>query len=200
MNVMTDAAPLSGFTNQATDSNRVFRAALEAMSRPGKIVQAPEFATPKGLNSAATSVLLALADVDTPIWIHPTISNDEILSHLRFHTGAEITKDISKAAFAIASAGSEADYLNHLSLGTPEMPHMSATLILLVNEFTEAPSMTLSGPGIKDKETLGVTPLPEGFLEWAQANQRLFPCGVDTFFASASSLAALPRSSKIEVK
>ena len=200
MNVMTDAGPLSGFTNQATDSNRVFRAALEAMSRPGKIVTVPEFATPDGLNNASTAVLLALADVDTPIWIDPAICTNAILSHLRFHTGAEITSDVSKAAFVIASADSDTDYLNELSLGTPEMPHMSATLILLVDGFSDTPSMVLSGPGIKDKETLGVTPLPKGFLEWAQANQRLFPCGVDTFFASASSLAALPRSSNIEVK
>jgi len=196
---MTEAAPLSGFTNQATESNHIFRAALEVMSRPGKIMPMPDIPTPKDLNSAATCILLALADVDTPIWIDPAVRNDEILSHLRFHTGAEITDDIGKAAFAIASASSESDYLNQLPLGTPEMPHTSATLILLVDDFNDTSAMTLSGPGIKDKETLGVTPLPHGFLVWAQANQRLFPCGVDTFFASARSLAALPRSCNIEV-
>ena len=196
-NVQT--APLVGFQNAATDSNKIFRSVLDAMSRPGKVVDVPDMLFPKGLNPAANAILLTLADMDTPIWLSPEIVSEQVKSHIRFHTGAEITEDPTRAHFAIATAETSISDIQKLPSGTPEAPHQSATLILMTESLAGTPVISLSGPGIKTRETLGVTPLPDGFLDWAQANSCTFPCGVDVVFASKVSLAALPRSSQIEV-
>ncbi len=199
MAAMHNTSPLAGFQNAAAESNHVFRAVLDAMSRPGKIVGVSDLAAPAGLNPAANAILLTLADMDTPIWLADEIATEQAINHIRFHTGAEVTSDPSRAHFAIASAETAITEIAKLSSGTPEAPHQSATLILLVEALNAAPAFQMTGPGIKTKETLGVTPLPDGFLDWAQANSCKFPCGVDVIFASPASLAALPRSSQIEV-
>ena len=64
---------LPGFDHAAFDSNSVFRALLDAMSRPGRIYDLPvAVSAPDGLNKAATATLLAMADMDTTIWLSPS--------------------------------------------------------------------------------------------------------------------------------
>jgi len=200
MNIQSKSAPLAGFDNAAFDSSRIFRYALDAMSRPGKIVDIDiPLPSPEGLNSATTAVLLTLADMDTPIWLSPEIKTIQAETHIRFHTGCEITENPERATFAIAPANGDLSFLASLPAGNPEMPHLSTTLILLVDGFEGQTPLQLTGPGIQTTTSLSPTPVSAEFYPWAQANQRLFPCGVDTFFAASSSLAALPRSTRMEV-
>ncbi len=60
-----------------------------------------------------------------------------------------------------------------------------------ISELT-ASGVTLTGPGIKESTTLS---LPE--VDAFQANQALFPLGLDFIFACGSQLAALPRTTKV---
>src|SRR3974377_2023756 len=55
-------------------------------------------------------------------------------------------------------------------------------------------ALTLTGPGIRDRQSLRASPLPGDIGERLVANRSLFPRGVDLILAAANEVAALPRS------
>jgi len=191
---------LPGFEHAAFDSNAVFRVLLDAMSRPGRIYDLPlEIASPDGLNATTTATLLAMADMDTTIWLSPSCAEKPAIDHLKFHCGCPISKDVTQADFAVARIDDDLSFITDLSVGNAEYPDQSATLILMVDDITNAPSMALKGPGIKDMHHLEIKNLPESFHAWRAENHHMFPCGVDVIFASPTKIAALSRTTKIEV-
>lgn len=193
---------LPGFDNIPFQSNAVFRQILDAMARPGKIVDLPtDLPAPVGLTPAATAFALGLIDVDTTVWLSPACDTDAVRTHLKFHCGCPITDDAAQADFAIAQAGEDlSDILSALKIGTAEYPDRSATLVLIVESLRNhgENAMTLSGPGIETTHSLAVSPLPTGFASWHQTNRTLFPCGVDVVFAADQQFAALPRTTRIK--
>jgi alpha-D-ribose 1-methylphosphonate 5-triphosphate synthase subunit PhnH len=192
---------LPGFEHAAYDSNAVFRVLLDAMSRPGRIYDLPlEIAAPNGLNATTTAKLLAMADMDTSIWLSPSCATKAASDHLKFHCGCPITSDAKDADFAVADIKDDLSFITDLSMGNAEYPDQSATLILMVDDISDAPSMILSGPGIKDRHSLSVSGLPAHFHTWRSENHHSFPCGVDVIFASPTKIAALSRTTRIEVK
>ena len=65
------------FTLAVQDAQQSFRRLLKAMSEPGVIVSLHQLS--QGwlpLNLASTSVLLTLADNDTPVWLSGALLND----------------------------------------------------------------------------------------------------------------------------
>lgn len=59
------------------DAQHSFRRLLKAMSEPGVIVALHQLKRGwQPLNIATTSVLLTLADNDTPVWLSAPLSND----------------------------------------------------------------------------------------------------------------------------
>jgi len=118
---------------------------------------------------------------------------------LKFHCGCQISTDVKQADFAVARIDDDLSFITDLSVGNAEYPDQSATLILMVDDITNAPSMALNGPGIKDTHHLKIKNLPESFHAWRAKNHHMFPCGVDVIFASPTKIAALSRTTKIEV-
>lgn len=191
---------LPGFDHAAFDSNAVFRVLLDAMSRPGRIYDLPlSIASPDGLNATTTATLLAMADMDTTIWMSPSCATKAATDHLKFHCGCPITDDVKQADFAVAPGNDDLSFITDLPVGNAEYPDQSATLILMVDEISDAPSLTLKGPGIKDTHSLSISGLPASFHAWRAENHHLFPCGVDVIFASPTQIAALSRTTRIEV-
>ena len=191
---------LPGFDHAAFDSNAVFRVLLDAMSRPGRIYDLPvSIATPDGLNASATATLLAMADMDTTIWLSPSSATKAANDHLKFHSGCPISEDVAQADFAVARIDDDLSFITRLSMGNAEYPDQSATLILMVDEISNAPAMKLTGPGIKDSHDLAIKNLPASFHAWRTENHHMFPCGVDVIFASPTQISALSRTTRIEV-
>jgi len=81
--------------------------------------------------------------------------------------------------------------LSSYSIGTPEYPDRSTTLIVECSEL-ETAGATLRGPGIKSDAALS---LPE--TRAFQANHGLFPLGLDFILTCSNRLAALPRSTEV---
>ncbi len=191
---------LPGFDHAAFDSNAVFRALLDAMSRPGRIYDLPvSVSAPDGLSQATTATLLAMADMDTTVWLSPNCATKAAGDHLKFHCGCPISTDVKQADFAVAGISDDLSFVTDLAVGNAEYPDQSATLILMVGEISDAPAMTLTGPGIKDTHSLAIKDLPQSFHAWRAENHHLFPCGVDVIFASETQIAALSRTTRIEV-
>ena len=180
----------AGFADPAHDSQRVFRAVLEAFSHPGRVVRIPtEIEAPAPLGPAATAFLLTLVDRDTPLWFDPAVDSDAVRTYVRFHAGAPIVSDRHMAAFAVVREPT----LSGFTVGTDTYPDRSATILIEVPALRGGPTAILRGPGIDGTAAAAIAGLAGSFWqEWA-ANHALFPCGVDVMFAAGSELLALPR-------
>ncbi|MDH2327338.1 phosphonate C-P lyase system protein PhnH [Cereibacter sp. SYSU M97828] len=175
-----------GFTDQPRQSATAFRAALDAMARPGTI-HTVAGAQPPALSIAAGVLLLTLADRTTSLWLAPPLSAAR--DWITFHTGATFSAP-EDAQIAI---GAWHDLpVARFPIGRPDYPDRSATLIVEMPDLT-ATGPRLTGPGIKDHANLS---LPE--TEAFRMNATAFPLGLDFFFTAGDRLAALPRTTKVE--
>lgn len=193
---MTDIAP--GLADPAHDSQRLFRAILQAFSHPGRIVGLPNVPQPVGtLSAAATAFLLTLVDRDTPLWLAPSLATPLVRDFVRFHTGAPIADSRGTALFAVTRPD-DAPLLDGFAIGTDPYPDRSATVVIEVAALRGGSEKVWRGPGIDGETHAAIAGLPETFwAEWA-ANRALFPCGVDVAFAAGTELIALPRSIALE--
>lgn len=191
------AAP--GFADPAADAQRVFRALLAAMSRPGTI--APLDALPLGhggLGPEIAALLLALADLDTPVWLAPEADSDEARAFLRFHCGSPVTDDPGQAVFAVFGDHRDTPDPDLFPMGSPEQPDRSATVLIRVPGLEPGPGhLRLIGPGVDGEALLRVPGLSRGWIEGHRANRALFPMGLDTVLAAPGALCCLPRSTRI---
>jgi alpha-D-ribose 1-methylphosphonate 5-triphosphate synthase subunit PhnH len=188
------------FSDPVFDAQRAFRAAMNALARPGTlrpldtIVRPPEHLPPE-----LAVLALTLADHETPLWLDAGLTGaSDVVDYLRFHTGAPLVSHPSEAAFALISEPALCPSLVNFALGTDEYPDRSTTLLIQVGTLAAASGVSLRGPGIADVASLHVDPLPSAFLrEWA-INRTLFPRGVDVLFAAQGMIAGLPRTTHVE--
>lgn len=178
-----------GFENPAIQSAHAFRTVMQAMARPGTLHDIVGAEPPAPLSTAAGSVLLTLCDTDTPVFLAGDAENADVRTWLAFHTGAPMTEP-SQCMFAVG-AWDDLLPLSSYSIGTPEFPDRSATLIVECSEINSSGTI-LRGPGIKSQTALS---LPE--TEAFRSNHALFPLGLDFILASGTKLAALPRSTEV---
>lgn len=197
---MLDTAPLPGFANLTLQSQSAFRTVMDAMARPGRIYDAPEpVAVPEPMNPVAAMIALTLCDYDTPVWRDAALAaSQDFDGFIGFHTGAPITDAPGEAAFAFVSDPRHLDNLATFAPGSDEYPDESTTLVIDVEALTSATGVTLAGPGIETTRIFSAAPLPASFWSMAKANRALYPRGVDMIFVTRTSLACLPRSTRIE--
>ncbi len=194
-----NAGPMNpGFADPIFDSQRMFRRLLEAMSYPGRIVDAGLHASaPAPLASAAAAVCLSLADYETPVWLDAAAQ--PVRDWLRFHCGCPNVAAPGQARFGIVTDAAAIPTLAAFDPGTDEYPDRSATLIIEVDALTPGGGLRLTGPGIRAETRLTVEGLPLRIWgEWRE-NRALFPGGVDLILTCGDRLAALPRTVKVEV-
>jgi alpha-D-ribose 1-methylphosphonate 5-triphosphate synthase subunit PhnH len=198
MNAARAATLLPGFPDPGPDAQSVFRAALRAFSTPGRI-QAVDARSgvPAGLSPAMTALLLALVDVDTPLWL-PQGIDAAVKGFLRFHCACPLVDDPAQAHFVVVPAGFQAPPLSSCNAGDPAYPDRSCTLLIEVASLEKGQPVTLSGPGIEHTQALSVTGLDATF--WAQwrDNHRGFPLGVDVLLTQGGQLCGLPRTTRVE--
>jgi alpha-D-ribose 1-methylphosphonate 5-triphosphate synthase subunit PhnH len=190
----------AGFADPATDAAGTFRAMLEAMARPGRIQPLPTvLAAPAALGSAVAQLVLTLCDFDTPLWLDPAHATAESWAYLRFHAGCPVAATIEEAAFLVVAPANVAPVLPRCRIGTAEYPDRSATLIIPLDGIEEGSDVRLSGPGIEHEHRLSIAPSPSPLWPALIANQQHFPLGCDCFLAAPGHIAAIPRSTRIEL-
>jgi alpha-D-ribose 1-methylphosphonate 5-triphosphate synthase subunit PhnH len=172
---------------------------MDAMARPGEIkALGLSLAPPYPLSAAAAAVALTLMDYETAVWLDPPLaSSADAVAWLKFHTGARITAEKAKAAFALIADPAQMPALDEFAPGTLDYPDRSTTLIVQIERFDDGEPLVLKGPGIPSTRKFTAAPLPRTIAEQLAANHRLFPRGVDLIFAAANSIAALPRSVQV---
>ncbi|MBB4286996.1 phosphonate C-P lyase system protein PhnH [Roseospira goensis] len=194
------AIPAPGLADPVHDTQRLFRAALDAMSRPGTVQPLPvPVAPPPPLVPWAGALALTLIDGDTPVWLDRVLDRPAVRTWLRFHCGCPLVDDPGAAAFALIGDAASLDDLTPFRLGPPEYPDRAATLIVQVAGLGTGPDgHRLSGPGIRDHARLSAVGLADGFWPALADNAALYPDGVDVVLAAPDGLAALPRSVMVE--
>jgi alpha-D-ribose 1-methylphosphonate 5-triphosphate synthase subunit PhnH len=197
MMTMTQMAPAAGFDDPVQQSQQAFRALLDAMARPGRVVTVEtEAGHPDGLAPALASALLTLADLDTPVWLGPGFDTDAVKTWLRFHSGAPLAATPLEAAFVLLD-GAQMPALNQFALGTDEAPERGATVFIQVPDLTGAAAMTWRGPGIKESLSMPLCGLGDAIWKQRAALAPEFPRGLDLYFGCGRDLLALPRSTVI---
>ena len=185
-----------GFADPVRDAQASFRRILTALSEPGTIEQFDSLVeVPVALSTAATIVMLALADHDTPVWLPQTAADAS--RYIGFHTGAPITSDERSARFAVVDGGVCAPGLDAFDPGDDRYPDRSATVIVECKDLMGGPSVRLSGPGIRGSREIAPRGLHAGFWASVLANAARYPVGVDIILASGNAIMGLPRSTRV---
>jgi len=186
-----------GFADMPVDSALAFRAIMQAMARPGRVMDiGGDIAAPEPLLASTAAVALTLCDFQTPVWLAPELRSETVMHYLRFQSGVPITEDTSLALFVIAAAGKGLPAPGLLLQGTHEYPDRSATIVIQTTGFAPG-AVALTGPGIRGSASFGVTGLEDDFWAAMAENHARFPTGVDVIFAAPGQVAALPRSTAI---
>lgn len=185
------AALAPGFADPARDGARAFRQVLEAMAHPGRIVTLAGVAAPAPCSEAAAIALMVLADSTTPLHLAGAHDCATVRDWVAFHPGAPLC-DPGRASFALGR-WEALDPLSRYRQGVPDYPDRSATLIVECDELRND-GVRLTGPGIAEAAWLNL-PDPAAL----QANAAQFPLGCDLLLTCGASLAALPRSTRLEV-
>lgn len=187
---MRAEALTGGFAEAPVQAAQGFRAALEALARPGQIETVAGAMPPAPLSVAAGVLLLVLADPATPVHLAGEWDCPAVRDWVVFHCGAPLVG----AADAVFALGDWAALqpVGRFAIGTADYPDRAATLIVEL-PLLEPAGVRLRGPGIADEAALS---LPE--VAAFQANRALFPLGLDCFFTCGDRLAGLPRSTRVE--
>lgn len=193
---MTEVA----FASPAHDLARAFRPILDAMANPGRILPfAPNLSSPPGLSVEAAAVAITLCDFQTPVWLERELRTPAIEHYLRFHAGAPLTQIETDAAFAFVDALYGVPGLSKFSKGTHEYPDRSTTVVIQTEQLRCDSGVTLKGPGIQSERRLGIDFLGGEFWQQMIASRSDFPLGIDVIFVGPETIAAIPRSTQINL-
>lgn len=189
------AVPAPGLPDRVHDAQRSFRAALQALARPGRVQCAGSPIAGLSLGPAMAWLLLTLADDDTPVWWQ---QEGQALSRwLRFHTGAPVAQQPEQAAFAGVTDVGRMPPLDAFGAGSAAAPELSTTLLVEVATLQDGPRVQGHGPGIETAVDLRIGGLPAGFWSQWNANHARFPLGVDILFTCGDQVLGLPRTSRV---
>lgn len=84
----------AGFSDPVFDSQRSFRAVLEATSHPGRIIDVgTPIGAPPPLHPATAAICLALVDFETPVWIQAaTDANTHAIENATEHAAESLSQ------------------------------------------------------------------------------------------------------------
>ncbi|KAF3997202.1 phosphonate C-P lyase system protein PhnH [Glaciimonas immobilis] len=201
MSALPEVALLPAWDDPVRESQATFRAILKALSEPG-LVQTigADIEFPPPLFLSTTALCLALADVETPVWLDPGADTNSLNAYLRFHCGCPLVEDLAQASFAVVTDPQQLEsehFFSQFSLGTMEYPDRSAMLFLQVPDLTGGPQRVFSGPGIDGQRAVRVAGLPVNFDAMWQKNVDGFPRGIDLIFCHGPHILGLPRTTRI---
>ncbi|MCK9914433.1 phosphonate C-P lyase system protein PhnH [Microbacteriaceae bacterium K1510] len=182
-----------GFDDPAMDSQAVFRAILDAMSRPGRKVANPvKCHPPAPLTPATAAIALCLLDPEVSVWFDEAIS--PAADFLRFHTNARRCNEPRDATFAVIGAPETMPRFSEFNAGTALYPERSTTLIIQTETLDDSAPVLLTGPGIEHRQSIAPSGLPDWFWnDWA-VNGSQFPVGIDVLMTDPRYFLGLPRT------
>lgn len=186
------------------DTQKIFRAVLEAMSRPGTLqtIELPPLNAPAGFNRHAAAIAFTLLDEATTFGMIP--GNEDWEQYIRIHTGAGQTENC-KADYLITQGKEVWPGYEHFNRGSLTSPEKSSTLIVTVESMDEngcgGETLVLKGPGIETINRVTLKGFDNRNIKAVQELNNEFPLGVDMILVDVDGrVCALPRSVQIELE
>jgi alpha-D-ribose 1-methylphosphonate 5-triphosphate synthase subunit PhnH len=178
---------------------RVFRAWLGAMARPGTVAMA-DLHPQGGRLGAAVALLEAVLDHEVTFAVVPEQAG--VIETLLRLTGARVDCP-EEASYLLCEGEGIAEALKAAKEGTPEYPDRSGTVIAAVQSVSAdsgaGQPLTLRGPGIEHTQTVWVAGFTEACRRiFGDRNQDL-PMGIDlVLVAPDGRFTCLPRYTRVE--
>lgn len=190
------------------DTIPVYRALVEAVSRPGTIAdigeQAAKLNLPKDEDNAALALALTLLDDDVTCFISLRDDNDlaQEIEYRTFCGRAEPSKADYLFVQGNMENGDVVSLLHQVKKGTWLYPEESATLLVRAEDIRETGladrGWILSGPGIRDVARCELEGVSAAMLEERNRLNAEYPLGIDMMFYTAQGkLLAIPRTTAI---
>src|SRR5262249_59993988 len=169
-----------GLGDPVLDSQRIFRAVMDAFAHPGRVIEVAGPATPpRPLHQAAAAFCLTMVDFETPLWLDAAAATSEARDFLRFHCGCQVVEQPEAARFAVIADPGAMPAFDRFDAGTDEFPDSSATLVIQSRALSARGSRRLTGPGIAGGGGLAEVGVTEAFWEGLASNDAMLPRGVD---------------------
>jgi alpha-D-ribose 1-methylphosphonate 5-triphosphate synthase subunit PhnH len=190
------------------ESRRIFRAMLEAVARPGGLVELRAAAPVDPVVLAA----LALADIEVAVAVVGDADRAVATGRmLRRSTGAAIV-DAECADLVVATGPLSAAAVGVLRRGDAVRPEDGARLVIEAAHIASAEPATppylsrtlvtiwLVGPGVRTGRLVSVDGVSAEVFEALQVANSDHPAGVDTWIVAADGTClGIPRSCRIEI-
>ncbi|MEA3468727.1 MAG: phosphonate C-P lyase system protein PhnH [Thermodesulfobacteriota bacterium] len=174
---------------QPENQQRIFRALMEAMARPGSLHSLDAW-----LDGARSyrGVLASLLDAGT------TLSDCHDLLEPNDWPLLQARQEITEKADYLLCQGS-AHPNGSPKVGSLSCPDQSATLLIQVENLGNGgSSLMLQGPGIQSTCSLEVSGLEPAWLELRE-EYISFPLGIDCILLDQKNITAIPRTTKVKV-
>jgi alpha-D-ribose 1-methylphosphonate 5-triphosphate synthase subunit PhnH len=193
--------------DEVFDSQATFRALLEAMSRPGRIFQAPARryeGAPSGLTPHVLSILKTLCDHRVTFSVAGVPAREAWESYLAMNL-ATPARPADQGDYVLFNGAAYDDVFFRLKQGNLEFPESSATGILAVGHLEAERrdalcALRLSGPGIEGATTVYVSGLDPRYVEARSSAVLRFPLGIDLILVDAEArVVGIPRTSNVEM-
>jgi len=175
---------------QAEVQQQVFRELVECFSRPGEVRDLQHSDSP---GSAYLAVLATLVDGETTL-ADPhaqIVSTDWPL----LQTSKAV---VDRASYIVVDGQQAPDF--EPTLGTLASPEFGATIVINIADVGNGPqTLHLSGPGIQQSRELRLAGLHVDWLHRREEWVAVFPLGVDIILCAATRVAALPRTTRVNL-
>lgn len=188
---------LAGFDQPIEQSQQAFRLILKALSEPGQKVTLQGGPAWGALDKASTAVLLTLADRETPLQLSAALKSEQVLTNIRFHTGASLATSNAEIGLALFDAQLQAADLLALPHGSEISPELGATVVVQIAALEGGPRLRLSGPGIEKSREISPQ-LPNALRSYLFERPQRFPLGLDIVLTCGERLLAIPRTTRVE--
>jgi len=169
---------------------RVFRILMKCFAFPGSIEPIRENNTVGG--TVLQMLLATLVDEEVGVAdIHQLISESDWLK-------LETLRDIPEKAQFIISLG-DLEPVFEPCTGTLENPELGATLVVRVKSLSAGRRLSVSGPGVQGSRQFALSGLNPLWMQQRDEWNSSFPMGVDMVLFDSTHVAALPRTSRVQI-
>lgn len=196
--------------DEVFDSQKIFRSLMDGMSRPGKVIKLGSHSFtlfPDGFNPFVLSVLKTLCDNNVSVAIGRA-DTAEWHRYLEINTGA-VACQLNESDYVVFQGEKYDEDFSLLNPGSVEFPEDSATAVISVTHITAAQKTScqdpycyirMAGPGIKDKNFVGVLDLDWKYINTFSETNAIFPLGIDVILVDQEgNIVCIPRTTKVEV-
>lgn len=184
------------------DTQKLFRNVLDAMARPGTLVNIKPSVSKLGFDNNLYLLAIAMTLLDQEVTFHMHGDLKKFDSLLKLHTMARVDS-WGKSDYVFVE-GTEHFAVNELKKGNLTYPDDSATVICQVERISLHPitgvgvlRFELSGPGIQTKHTVYMDSLLNDTVrDWQDGNSE-YPIGMDWILVDTmGQVCCIPRSTE----